>query len=77
MAEEYSGLTVGDVIMGLRETEEAIKRAEALLKKVRELGIKRPAALGAMAESAFKLRDHLKEDLAALEKAFAEAPRPR
>jgi hypothetical protein len=75
MAKDY--LTVGDVLTAFHETREALKRAEALLEKVSELGVRKPAALGVMAESTFKLRDHLNEDLAALEKAFAEAPRPR
>ncbi len=75
MTQTYTGLTVGDVLTGIRETKEAIKRADALIEKAGELGVRRPAALGVMAESTFKLRDHLKEDLAALEKALADAPR--
>jgi hypothetical protein len=69
---DYSNLSVGDVLKGIHETQGAIKRASDLLEKIREAGIEKPAALGLIAESTFKMKDHLLQDLADLETALAK-----
>ncbi len=67
---DYTKLTEGEVLQGIAETRKAVARAEELLGKASAAGVKAPSALGVLAESTFKMRDHLLQDLADLNAAL-------
>jgi len=55
---DYTKLTVGEILQGIAETRKAVARAEELLAKASAAGVQAPSALGVLAESTFKMRDH-------------------
>lgn len=63
---DYTKLTVGDVLQGIAETKKAVARADELLAKAALAGPQAQSALGLLADSTFKMRDHLTQDLADL-----------
>ena len=70
---DYSKLTQAEISEGIRDTTRAIERADKLLKKITDLGAKTPSVLRDLAEPLFRIREHVKEDLAALEDAYDKA----
>jgi hypothetical protein len=72
---DYKNLTAGDLGKGIAETRAALKRANELIEKVGLLGAEKPSIWAALADSTARLREHLEEDLASLEKALTEATR--
>ena len=71
---DYSSLTIGELLQGIHETREELKRADEFLTKVSDLGVKTPSSVTrALAESTAKLKAHLEEDLEALAQAIIEA----
>lgn len=67
---DCTNLTVGEVLKGIAETKKAVARADELLARASAAGAASPSALGALAESTFKMRDHLEQDLADLNAAL-------
>ena len=67
-------LTIGDYLSGIRDTRDALKRADQMLARLTEAAVKRPSAgTTALAESTMRLRAVLAEELGELEKGLAEA----
>jgi hypothetical protein len=67
---DYKTLTVGELAAGIAETRAAIERATALIEKIGKLGAQKPAVWAALADSTARLREHLTDDIDALEKAL-------
>ena len=67
---DYSKLSVGDVLAGIDDTQRAVRRASELLERAARAGIAPKIPLGNLAQSTFRLRSHLEDDLAQLEAAL-------
>ena len=63
--------TASDLSKGIHETEQAIRRAEAFIEKLRTAGANRPAIWAALADSTMRLRDHLIDEIQSLEAALS------
>jgi hypothetical protein len=71
-----------EAIHGVKETQTALKHAEACMDRLERLLSERPQSFAPLAQLAFRLRDRLIEDLGTLEARLAQegsapAPEPR
>ena len=64
-----------EAMHGVLETRTALERARADVDRLERLLSERPRTFAAVAESAFRLRDRLIEDLGTLEASLARASR--
>lgn len=65
---DTSTLTAEELIVGIRETQAALRRSDELCEKILKLGVKTPSALRLLADS--KVPQHVRDDLAELEAAY-------
>jgi hypothetical protein len=67
---DYKNLKGREILQGIHETQNSIKKADQLLQRAVKAEAVPPSALGLLAESTSRLRLHLSEDLRALEDAL-------
>lgn len=60
-------MNVGEALELARETRGALKRADDAIDKLTSAGVQKPSVLDTMVEPTLRLREHLLEDLQALE----------
>lgn len=72
---DYSNLSDPELTQAIQETLAAIERLKRTIENISNAAVEGRQPSASVAESLAKLRDHLEDDLVALEEAALEIPR--